>query len=905
MLLLTGIAAALIGGALYGPGGLLFGAVLGFGAGYLYRAQMQLKTLSQRLDGIEKRLDHERPTSASTQTPAPGSAEPSPRISTQTTAPDPSVAAGAPATRAVYRPQEDADLPAGVTAPTAPGKLEQRLRQLLSAAVRFFTTGNLVVRVGVVVLFFGVAFLLRYAYENALLPIELRLAGSSAFGILLTALGWRFRARVDTYGVVLQGAGVGLLYLTIFAAARMYELLPISAAFGLLVVLAAASCVLAVLQNAQALAIFATAGGFLAPVLMSTGAGSHVALFSYYALLNAGILAMAWFRYWRWLNWIGFLFTFAIGASWGYQYYRPELFSTTEPFLLLFFLYYVGVSVLFARRQEVDLKALVDGTLVFGTPIIAFALQAALVADMPFGLAYSALGAAAFYIGLALWLKRRSTWSPLLDQSFLALGVVFATLAIPFAFDNQRFTAATWALEGAGLLWVGLRQQQTLTRAFGLLLQLAAAAAYLAEIGNETAPTLWLNSAWFGMVMLSIASGYAAWLLSTSTLPLHRVERGLRWFFLFWSGAWWMAGLLMEIGRFDPPGYGQFDANNVNENLFVLASSASFAALTLLARRLSWREALLPGFLLLPLLAGCLLGLDHDWRRASPLSEFGWIAWPAAFMAALWHLRESTAWVRLQPLWHAANWWFLAGFCAWTLAALAEGSFPDSGWMLAAWGVAPLLFVTALLHWHDLPRWPLNAWKDSYLGRGMAVMFVLLLAWLLVAGVLPADPAPLPYLVILNPLELAQLGLLVTMAVWTRRLDGTALKGAQRPLQILVSTSGFVWLNLTAARAVHYYAYVDYPLEHLTQSDAFQATVSILWTLIALAAMGSGTRRGWRSIWIAGAVLLGAVILKLFTVDLSNLGVIARIVSFLSVGVLMLLIGYLAPLPPARKEAPQ
>ena len=404
MLILIGIASAIIGGALFGPGGLLFGAVLGFGAGYLYQQQMQLKVLHSRLDGIERRLDQGDPTGKPAQAPAAAIA-PSPPAAAPAWGGEASP--GAPAIRPVYQPQSGTDSRPEATAPAAPGRFEQRLRQLIDATVRFFTTGNLVVRVGVVVLFFGVAFLLRYAYENALLPIELRMAGSSVFGILLTALGWRLRARVDTYGVVLQGAGVGLLYLTIFAAARMYELLPIPAAFALLIVLAAASCVLAVLQNAQALAIFATAGGFLAPVLMSTGSGSHVALFSYYALLNAGILAMAWFRFWRWLNWIGFVFTFAIGASWGYQYYKPEFFSTTEPFLVLFFLYYVGVSVLFARRQGVDIKALVDGTLVFGTPIIAFALQAAMVADRPFGLAYSALGASAFYIGLALWLQRR------------------------------------------------------------------------------------------------------------------------------------------------------------------------------------------------------------------------------------------------------------------------------------------------------------------------------------------------------------------------------------------------------------------------------------------------------------------------------------------------------------------
>ncbi|MCB1684145.1 MAG: DUF2339 domain-containing protein [Pseudomonadales bacterium] len=897
MLILIGLAFAIIGGSLFGPGGLLFGAVLGSVAAYVYRQQNELKAIAARLQEIESRLPSAPIASAETSAPA----------ATQDTY-RPEVSATADETREVYHPPVDAS-------PAPPGRFESTVRELLQVVVRFFTTGNLVVRVGVVVLFFGVAFLLRFAYENAMLPIELRLAGSSVFGVILTALGWRFRARTDTYGVVLQGAGVGLLYLTIFAAARMYDLLPITAAFALLVVLAAASCILAVLQNAQSLAIFATTGGFLAPVLTSTGAGSHVALFSYYALLNAGILAMAWFRYWRWLNWIGFVFTFAIGATWGYQYYQPEYFRSTEPFLLLFFVYYVAVSVLFSRRQSVNLKAVVDGTLVFGTPIIAFALQAALVADMPFGLAYSALAAAVFYVLLALWLRRTSASNAafakaplenaplagsLLGQSFLALAVIFATLAIPFAFDNHRFTAASWALEGAGLLWVGLRQRQTLTRCFGVLLQLAAAVAYVAEIGTEHAGTLFLNSAWLGMAILGLAAAFTAYLLSAGKASVHRLEGPLSWFFLLWGGLWWLAGLYMEWDRFEAPASPQFVATNLNTHLFLLAASASFAAVIQLSRWLRWRDAQLAGFFLLPLLVSSLLGLDKDWHSGIPLTEFGWLAWPAGFAVLIWHLRTTVGWPRLLPLWHAALWWFFSAFCAWCTAALAHSAYPDSAWTLAAWGAPPLLLIAGLLRARDLARWPLIDYWDSYLGRGMATMFLALIAWLLLAGVLPADPAPLPYLVIVNPLELTQLGVLLAMAVWVLRVARVRARIDNRVAVSILAVVGFLWLNLTAARAVHFYAGVDYPIDALAGSDAFQTTLSILWTLIALVAMGAGARRRLRTVWIVGAVLLAVVILKLFTVDLSNLGVISRIISFISVGALMLFIGFLAPLPPSR-----
>ena len=184
-------------------------------------------------------------------------------------------------------------------------------------------------------------------------------------------------AKIDTqYALVLQGGGVGILYLTIFAAFRLYDLIPTPLTFGLLVATCALSSALAVLQDSRTLAVLGVSGGFLAPILASTGNGSHVVLFSYYALLNAGIVGIAWFRTWRVLNLVGFAFTFVIGASWGARFYQPEYFATTEPFLILFFVMYSLIAVLFALRQEPELKGYVDGTLVFGTPIVAAAFQA-------------------------------------------------------------------------------------------------------------------------------------------------------------------------------------------------------------------------------------------------------------------------------------------------------------------------------------------------------------------------------------------------------------------------------------------------------------------------------------------------------------------------------------------------
>ena len=270
-----------------------------------------------------------------------------------------------------------------------------------------------------------------------------------------------------------------MLYLTVFASLRLFGLLPPGAAFLLLLLIATLSAALAVLQNSQSLAILGASGGFLAPILTSTGGGSHVMLFSYYAVLNAGILTIAWYRSWRPLNLVGFAFTFGIGAAWGARFYRPELYASTQPFLLLFFFMYLAIPVLFAQRQATRLERYLDATLVFGVPLLSFGFQLRLMREFEYGAAFSALGMSLVYVVLArLLYTRHRELLRMLVEAFLALGVVFVTLAIPLALDG-RWTAAAWALEGAAVVWVGVRQNRWPARAFGLLLQLAAGISFL------------------------------------------------------------------------------------------------------------------------------------------------------------------------------------------------------------------------------------------------------------------------------------------------------------------------------------------------------------------------------------------------------------------------------------------
>jgi len=118
------------------------------------------------------------------------------------------------------------------------------------------------------------------------------------------------------------------------------------------------------------------------------------------------------------------------------------------------------------------------------------------------------------------------------------------------------------------------------------------------------------------------------------------------------------------------------------------------------------------------------------------------------------------------------------------------------------------------------------------------------------------------------------------------------------PANVAIGALAFGWANAVLFRSLHHYADLPYRLDAMMSSVLAQAALSIFWTSIALVLMLMTVRMRDRLIWLTGAALLGAVVVKLFLVDLSSTGTIARIVSFVVVGLLLLVIGYVAPVPP-------
>ena len=914
------------------------------------------------------------------------------------------------------------------SAPAKPSE-PNLIERAINATRAWLLGGNTVLRVGVLLLFLGLAFLLRYATEGIVVPIELRYAGVAAAALGLLGLGWWLRTRNSAYALILQGAGIAVLYLTVFAAMRLHPLLDPSAAFGLLVAVTVFSAILAITQDALGLAAAAALGGFAAPLLVSTGAGSHVALFSYFALLNAGILVIAWFKAWRLLNVIGFTGTFSIGVAWGLRSYTPELLWSTEPFLILFFVMYLAIGLLFTRRKLLQMsdapeddgrEALllwsarkgdyVDGTLLFGPPLVGFGLQFALVQHLEFAAAFSALALGLIYMGLArLLMPGRAL---LLGETCLALGVIFTSLAIPLGLD-ARWTTAAWAVEGAGICWLGLRQQRPVARAFALLLQLGAALAFLSELGRaETslisgvplgalllggallfsfyqlrkaspeqsqawerkglpvlaclgltflyllAPlfffshgttiswalaglvTLWVglrlpsrtflftavavqllagglfllagpplsdelrplaHGGFWAPLVLGLSALVGAWRLqlgnSTKAPDGLNVQR-LSQVGLAWGAGWWALAWLSEVLRFAPL--------PLQATLLLAVAATSVALWAVLALRLKWPSLGLLCTLLMPAAALVLLAAWHS--RYHPAAHFGWLLWPTVFVVHFISLRRLAPMLPALALGaaHVVGCWLLIGVLAlesrYGLLLLSE---QYNAWRWLGWAILPGLYLLLMASPRAWP-WPVSAYPHEYRVYAAAPLALLMLGWFWLANSVSDGTAePLPYVPLINPLELGLLFALFGVYVWSRSaLTQLAIPKAYAAyaMQAVTGVSLFAFFTALVMRAAHHWGGVPFELDALLKSMLVQAGLSIVWTLMALGLMIGGHLRHRREVWLIGAALIGVVVAKLFFVELSNRGGLARIVSFIGVGVLLLVVGYFAPLPPRRVE---
>jgi len=338
--------------------------------------------------------------------------------------------------------------------------------------------GNWLARIGVLALIIGAGFFLKFAFDKQWLGPTGRVILGIVAGLAMLGGGHYWRKRYPTFAQALSGGGIALLYLSIFAAFAMFNLIGFYLAVGLLLLVSIASAVLALRYNSMALAIIGIIGAFIAPFILTVSAtgvpgatstvqaGQSFWLLVYIMVVDLGVLWLSTFRNWRWFTLLALAGSLAVFGVWHDRFGDQVSLLTSQGSLTLIFLIFVGATTLYHivwRRasQEFDYALMVINAVSYLG--ISFGLM---WADLRVWMGGFSLLLALFYGGLAYISVRRGVENVRLGFFALGIALVFFTVAIPVQLGDKAWTTIAWAAEGTILMWLSFRLRMPQLRGF-------------------------------------------------------------------------------------------------------------------------------------------------------------------------------------------------------------------------------------------------------------------------------------------------------------------------------------------------------------------------------------------------------------------------------------------------------
>lgn len=436
-------------------------------------------------------------------------------------------------------------------------------------------------RIGISAVLIGVSYFLKFAFDNNWIGPTGRVSIGLLAGIAVIVWSEAFRNKgYKVFSYSLKAVGVGVLYLSLWAAFQVYGLIPGGVAFLAMVIVTASTAMLAIKQDAEILAALALTGGFSTPLLLSTGQNREVQLFLYVALLSAASVALVSFKPWRRLLVLSYFGTLVLYIAWYSEYYRRFEFATTFAFATIYFVIF-AIAPLVAEAPEgaVSLSWL-PATLTFINTGVFFLQAYAMVEEIDkLAMAWFALALAGVHIALSRIISRREPVNAEpLRLLHLALAVALITIAIPIRLDGHWITVG-WLVEAGVLLWVADRIGSHLLHylAAGAL---ALGVVRLLAFDNFVVDTVLLNSRMATYLLAMAVLALLAWF---SVKREKEFDRQLAAIAVLAVSALALVGLTREIGdyyaRRMAPNAPWTAAIAANRHGLVIAEDFSYSAL--------------------------------------------------------------------------------------------------------------------------------------------------------------------------------------------------------------------------------------------------------------------------------------------------------------------------------------
>ncbi len=336
-----------------------------------------------------------------------------------------------------------------------PSKVTKEKRK--SSNLEKYIGENLINKIGILIIIIGVGIGAKYAIDNQLISPLTRIILGYLVGAGLLVFAIRLKEKYENFSAVLLSGAMAIMYFITYLAYILYELIPQPLTFGLMVFFTAFTVPAALRYDKAVIAHIGLVGAYAVPFLLGGSPGQAAVLFSYIAIINIGILIIAFRKNWLSLFHAAYTFSWLIFASWYlFNYRNVKDFGIGLTFAAIFFLTFYAMFLAYklVRKEQYGLR---DGILLISNSFIFFLFGYSMLADNEIGeqlLGLYTLLNAALHFGIGLLIKRQQLADNKLFYLVIGLVLVFITIAVPVQFEGN-WVPILWMSEAAVLFWFG------------------------------------------------------------------------------------------------------------------------------------------------------------------------------------------------------------------------------------------------------------------------------------------------------------------------------------------------------------------------------------------------------------------------------------------------------------------
>ncbi len=320
-----------------------------------------------------------------------------------------------------------------------------------------FIGENLINKIGIAITVIGVAIGAKYSIENDLISPLTRIILGYLFGLTLFGVGIKLKSKYENYSAVLVSGAMAIMYFITYSAYNFYNLIPQIFAFSLMLIFTVFTVVAAINYNRQIIAHIGLVGAYAVPFLLSEGSGKIAILFTYMAIINIGILVIAFKKYWKLLYYASFVLTWLIFFSWYINKYESNDFFElavvfNSLYFVIFYLTFLAYKLLQKEKFQFD-----DVLLLIINSFVFYGIGYSILNSHKTGhqlLGVFTLINAIVHFVVSIIIYRQKLLDKNIQYLISGLVLVYITLAVPVQLDGNWVTLM-WAGESTLLFWIG------------------------------------------------------------------------------------------------------------------------------------------------------------------------------------------------------------------------------------------------------------------------------------------------------------------------------------------------------------------------------------------------------------------------------------------------------------------